>query len=83
MEGLTHHVDRARRACQTARVVLDDVAGFVDALDGARFDVELIVAEALSPSRHGAVSHARNLYPRPSHAAIPTLTALRARSSNP
>lgn len=48
--GLTHHVDGARFARQAAGIVLDDVAGFVDALDGARFDVELIVAETLFPS---------------------------------
>ncbi len=77
MEGLTHHVDCARLACQAARVVLDDVAGFVDALDGARFNIELIVAEALSPSRHRTVSHARNLYNRPSHAAIRHLPLFR------
>lgn len=39
-------------------------------MDGARFDVELIIAEALFPSRYRAVSHARYLYDRPSHASL-------------
>jgi len=55
-EGLTHHVNCVRLACQAARVVFDNVAGLEDALDGARFDVELIVAEALFPSRYRAFS---------------------------
>lgn len=60
---LDHDVDRVRRASDAVGVVLDDVTGAEDALDGAGFDVELVVAEAIFPLlggevpvRHGAVA---------------------------
>ena len=44
-----HDVDFGWVAHEGLGVVLEDVARFEDALDGAGFDVELVVAEAVAP----------------------------------
>ena len=46
----THDIDCVCRTGETVWVVLDDVRGFENALDGAGFDVELVVAEAVPPA---------------------------------
>ena len=49
---LTHDVDSIGRARKALWVVLNYVGGFEDSLHGASFDVELVVAEAFTPSKH-------------------------------
>lgn len=48
-EELTHDIDSISWTGETFGVVLDNIGGPEDTLDGAGFDVELIVAEAISP----------------------------------
>ena len=47
----THDIDRVSGTGEAVWVVLDDVGSFEDALDGAGFDVELVVAEAIPPAK--------------------------------
>ena len=49
----THDVDCVCGTGEAVWVVLDHVGGFEDALDGAGFDVELVVAEAVPPIKKG------------------------------
>ena len=44
---LTHDIDGIDRASNTIRVVLADISRLEDSLDGARFDIELVVAETV------------------------------------
>ena len=44
---ITHDVDRVGWAGKTVRVVFDNVGSLKDALDGAGFDIELVIAEAI------------------------------------
>ena len=44
---LTHDIDGVGGAGNTVWVVLDDVSGLEDSLNGAGFDIELVVAEAV------------------------------------
>lgn len=48
-EGHTHDIDGVSWTGETVGVIFDDVGGFEDALYGTGFDVELVVAEAISP----------------------------------
>ena len=50
-ERFTHDVDCVCGTGETVWVVFDDVGGFENALDGAGFDIELIVAEAVPPGK--------------------------------
>ena len=44
---LTHDIDGVGGAGNTVWVVLDDVGGLEDSLNGAGFDIELVVAKAV------------------------------------
>ena len=46
----THNIDCVCGTGEAVWVVLNDVGGLEDALDGAGFDVELVVAEAVPPT---------------------------------
>ena len=44
---LTHDINRVDRAGNAVRIVLDDVGCLENSLDGAGFDIELVIAEAI------------------------------------
>ena len=44
---LTHDIDGIDRASKAIRVVLDDISRLEDSLNGAGFDIELVVAETV------------------------------------
>ena len=44
---LTHDIDGIDRASNAIRVVLDDISRLEDSLDGARFNIELVIAETV------------------------------------
>ena len=46
----THDIHRVWSTSDTIGVILDDIGSLEDSLDGAGFDVELIVAEAVLPA---------------------------------
>ena len=52
----THNIDCVCGTGEAVWVVLDDVGGFEDALDGAGFYVKLVVAEAVPPTKKDPVS---------------------------
>ena len=53
----THDIDCVRWTGEAVWVVLDDVGSFEDALDGAGFDVKLVVAEAIPPAKRTQLAH--------------------------
>ena len=46
---LTHDIDGIGRAGDAIWIVLDDIGSLENSLDGAGFDIELVVAEAILP----------------------------------
>ena len=46
----THDINCVCGTGEAVWIVLDDVGGLKDALDGAGFDIELVVAEAVPPT---------------------------------
>ena len=54
---LTHDVNRVDRAGNAVWIVLDDVGRLENSLDGAGFDIELVIAEAVLS--RGRMSSAR------------------------
>lgn len=52
---LTDDINGVGWTCQAFGVILDDISGFKDALDGAGFDVELVVAEAILSAGHVSI----------------------------
>lgn len=53
----THDIDCVCGTGEAVWVVLGDVGGFEDALDGAGFDVELVVAEAIPPAERTPLAY--------------------------
>ena len=49
-EPLTHNVNRVSRTGEAAGVILDYIGSFVYSLNGAGFDIELVIAETISPA---------------------------------